>query len=106
VHGGTNDGFVNSLYQDILGRVPDYPSGMNWVQALNNGTSRSAAAGSLFSSPEYLNDLVMSYYQQFLGRGAVQAELASWLQLLQAGATDQVVLSGILGSPEAFGKRT
>jgi hypothetical protein len=105
VHGGTNDSFVNALYQDVLGRNPGPGEEAGWLQALNSGVSRQAVAAAFFTSTEYVQNLVLAYYQEFLGRLADAAGLAGWTAL-QPKQTDQGVLAGILGSSEGFTNRS
>src|SRR5207253_6456122 len=44
LHGGTNDGFVNALYQDVLGRAPEPNGQAYWLQQLASGKSRTDVA--------------------------------------------------------------
>jgi hypothetical protein len=98
--GGTNTGFLNAIYQDALGRMPD-PTGLSgWQQALANGMSRTQVAAAVFGSPEYQQDLVLSFYEQFLGRAADPSGLQGWLAALQHGMTDQQIIAAFVGSPE------
>ena len=56
--GGTNGGYVNALYNSILGRAADPAGYATWVNALNTGTSRAAVAQGFLTSTEYRQDLV------------------------------------------------
>jgi uncharacterized repeat protein (TIGR01451 family) len=100
--GGTNDGFLNALYMDGLGRAVDAAGRAAWDQALANGSSRTQVAAGIFSSPEYANDLVNNYYTTYLRRQADPAGLNAWVGQLLAGVKDQRVLADILGSAEYF----
>jgi autotransporter-associated beta strand protein len=102
--GGTNDGFLNALYQDALNRMIDPGGHMTFLNALNNGAARSDVAATIFASTEYRNDLVQGYYMRFLHRGADAAGLAAWVNMLQGGARDEDVIAGIVGSAEYFGR--
>jgi parallel beta-helix repeat protein len=101
-HGGTNQGYVMGLYQQVLGRTPSVSELNSWVSALNAGQSRLAVAIGFLTSTEYRTDLVEADYNLYLGRSADSTGLANWVAALQAGATDQAVLAGILGSAEGF----
>src|SRR5262249_20972797 len=99
-HGSTNQGYVNGLYHDVLGRAGS-PTEVNaWVVALDGGTSRDQVAIDFLTSTEYRTDLVTGYYNEFLGRAPDSAGLNEWVAALKSGSTDQHVLAGILGSPE------
>ena len=103
-HGSTNQGYVNGLYHDVLGRAGS-PAEVNaWVVALDGGTSRDQVAVDFLTSTEYRTDLVTGYYSEFLGRAPDSAGLNGWVSALESGSTDQQVLAGILGSPEGFQK--
>src|SRR5581483_4364529 len=66
--GSTTSGFINALYQDALGRLPD-PQGSATIQhALDAGIDRGTIAKGVFTSTEYLNNLVAGYYPQYLHR--------------------------------------
>jgi hypothetical protein len=105
VHGGTNDSFVNALYQDVLGRNPGPSEEANLLQFLNGGGSRQVAVPGFFTSMEYVDNLVLGYYQDFLGRLAEAAGFAGWTSV-QPVLTDLGVLAGILGSTESFMNRS
>jgi hypothetical protein len=67
--------------------------------------SRGQVASLIFSSQEYLTDLVQFQYQGLLGRDADPAGLAGWIQFLQQGGTDQAMASFFLGLSESYAKR-
>ncbi len=105
LQGGTNQGFVGALYQDVLGRPAGPAEETSWLQALANGLARSVVAGGFLTSTEYQDDVVQGYYQQFLERPADAGSLASWVGGLAAGLLDPTVLAAILGSPEGFNEQ-
>jgi hypothetical protein len=95
--GGTALGFVQALYQTVLGRAPD-PSAMNLVTAVNFGIPLEQIALAVLKSPEAAQDAVQQDFLQFLGRVADAAGLAFWTQrYLQDPAT---FLVSFLGTPE------
>jgi hypothetical protein len=98
--GATNDGFLNALYEDALGRAIDPSGEAASTQALAAGMSRVEVAATIFSSPEYQQKLVESYYQRFLRRPVDPEGLAAWVESLQRGATDAQVLAGFVTSQE------
>jgi uncharacterized repeat protein (TIGR01451 family) len=100
--GGTNDGFLNALYQDGLGRVVDAGGRATWDQALASGVSRTQVAAQLFSSLEYDLDLVNNDYAAYLRRPADAAGLNDWVAQLLGGVGSDQVLAGLLASDEYF----
>jgi hypothetical protein len=98
--GGTNDGFLNALYMNGLGRAVDPAGQAAWDQALATGSSRTQVAAGIFSSPEYELDLVKNYYTTYLRRQADPAGLNAWAALLLGGVKDQQVLADIVASAE------
>jgi len=106
LHGGNNLAFLDALYEDALGRLPD-PFGLDsFSQALAGGATPAAVAALVFGSPEYQQNLVETGYQAILGRQADPGGLAFFEQALANGTTDQMLLADLLGSGESFGERT
>jgi hypothetical protein len=98
--GGTNTGFLNALYQDVLNRPIDAGGQTGFLAALTNGATRIQVAASIYGSTEYRQVLVKGYYQQFLMRSADQAGLDGFVAALQNGARDEQVIASILSSGE------
>jgi hypothetical protein len=98
--GGTNTGFVQALYQDVLGRRYGQAELANWVTALQGGVSRAAAVAAFLASGEYHQLLVESAYQHFLGRAADGTGLAALVGAFNAGQTDESVLAPLVTAAE------
>lgn len=98
--GGTNDGFLNALYQDLLNRLPDDIGRASFTSLLDGGTSRDNVARIILSSLEYRRVLVESFYQRFLHRPADGGGLNSFVTSLGEGQTDEQVIANIVGSLE------
>lgn len=98
--GGTNQGFVNALYADVLNRSADPGGSQAAVQALNQGASRMSVASAIIDSTEGLQDLVSSYYVALLNRPADTAGLNSAVSAVQSGTNIDTVIAGIAGSQE------
>jgi uncharacterized delta-60 repeat protein len=81
--GGTNSGFLTALYKDALNRTIDDAGKAGFNQMLANGVSRTDLAAALFSSNEYLQDLVQGFYLSFLRRPGDSAGVAMFVNLLQ-----------------------
>jgi hypothetical protein len=103
--GATNDGFLNALYEDTLGRAIDPSGEAEFTQALVAGMSRVQVAAAIFSTTEHQQKLVESYYQSFLRRPADPVGVAAWVNALQSGSSDAQVLAEIVGSEEYRGHR-
>jgi len=98
--GGTNSGFIDAVYQDLLGRAPD-PSGFSTFSSqLASGVSRTQVALEIDNSTESRTDTVQGFYESLLGRPADPGGLYQWVNLLNSGATDEQVLAAIASSQE------
>jgi Domain of unknown function (DUF4214) len=104
--GGTNKGWIDALYQALLGRQPDPSGEMFWVNALNNGESRDQVANGFTGSTEGLGDRVLQTYERYLGRGASASEIAFWVGQYHQGATNEVIVTSFIGSDEFFNDAT
>jgi hypothetical protein len=101
--GGTNDGFLHALYQDVLKRAID-PTGLaSFTQALAGGATRAQVATAILTSTEFRQDLVQSDYQSFLHRAADNGGLMNFVQALNAGRRDEEIVADIVASAEYFG---
>jgi hypothetical protein len=108
--GGTNSGWVNQVYQDLLGRAPD-PGSQGFLTQLNAGVARSLVAAALLGSTEYRTDLITQVYTTYLQRQPGPGDIQAWLPLLAQGSAgagqpspDELFLTGVIGSPEYFVK--
>jgi uncharacterized protein GlcG (DUF336 family) len=100
--GGSNDGFLDALYRDTLGRPIDPAAQAALDGLLAKGESRTAVAAGVLASPEHRQALVGGYYQEFLGRAADPSGLAAFTAALGAGTRDEVVVAGLVGSDEFY----
>jgi hypothetical protein len=98
--GGTTNGFLNRVYEDVLNRAVDATGESTYGAELNAGMSRTAVAYQILTSPEYREDLVNSFYEQFLHRPADPTGMSFWLNQLSQGTTDQEMIAGIVSSNE------
>jgi uncharacterized protein GlcG (DUF336 family) len=101
-HGGTNSGFVNGLYQDILGRSPSPGEVTYWDGQLAGGETRSTVAAAFVDSPEHFDTLIQADYMNFLNRSADPGALAYWQSYLVGGGSvvsfEEQLLLARLGS--------
>ena len=97
----TDGVFVQSLYENVLGRAGD-PAGINsWTQALEAGTSRGAVVASFISSPESDQRAIDADYNDFLGRAGDTAGVNYWMAQVENGSqTLAEVAAQFAGSSE------
>ena len=93
--------FVQSLYENILGRAGD-PAGINnWTQLLGAGTSRGAVAASFIGSPESSQISIDGDYNDFLARVGDTSGVNSWVAQIQNGSMTMAEVAAMFaGSPE------
>jgi hypothetical protein len=96
--GGTTDGFLDALFQDVLGRLPTSAE-----RASYGGLARDQAAMQLLASTEARTRLIQADFAMFLHRNPTDAELNLFLGQLGSGVSDEGVAAGILGSDEYLG---
>jgi hypothetical protein len=102
-NGGTDNGFLNGLYQTVLGRAPDSAGESNWLAALGNGWSRTQVAYAFTDSSEQLSQKVIGYYQTFLHRAPNSAsDVSYWVNAMQNGVHDENVMASFIGSQEYY----
>jgi hypothetical protein len=101
--GGTDQGWENTMYNDVFNRPID-PTGKATIDtSLKKGETRLDIGRKVFASDEFRFDFINGLYMRFLGRPAEQAGINQWLGYMQAGHRDEEVIAGIVGSPEYFG---
>jgi len=100
----SNSDFVESLYENVLGRAGE-PSGTAfWLAALGSGTSRATVAADFVTSTESALRVVNGDYTAFLQRSGEPSGVNFWLNRLQSGAlTLPQVAADFLGSTEYAG---
>ena len=106
--GNPNDAYLNSLYQNLMGRQAD-PEGFGyWQKKLNEGSIEQPDVLHAFAqSPEfqglYKTDpsrAVSALYQTALGRAPDQEGLNAWTQQAKQGLDLGQLVSGFTGSEE------
>ncbi len=99
--GGTNAGWLNHLYTDLLGRARDAGS-QPLLDALTHGTSRLQVANAVLAGAEYRGRVVTALFSRFLGRAASAGDVRMWGQFLTSGGTDEQLVNALLASAEYF----
>ena len=93
--------YVESLYVDVLDRIPSQAEIDSWVAAMSNGLSRDALAASIVQSDEARTRIVDGQYVAYLGRLPVASEVDACLSFLDAdGGNIDALAEVLLGSPE------
>jgi hypothetical protein len=96
--------FVMGLYADVLGRSASNAEVAGWLQALQGGLSRDAAAQAFLTSQEADVRVVNGFYANFLQRAADPAgEQAAVAALQSSRLTLEEVGESFLASDEYYG---
>jgi hypothetical protein len=91
--------YVQTLYNEVLGRTGSLPELDSWVAILNSQGQAAVAKGILRSS-EALGQIVDGFYLRFLGRQSDPGGRANWISFLQHGGTEEQLENLFLTSPE------
>jgi Domain of unknown function (DUF4214) len=89
--GGTRNGFVAALYQDVLGTYPDQGAVAYFTQELAGGATRAAVAQQVETSPAARQRWLVALYAKYLHHAPSGAA--------PFGGREQVI-SQIIGSDE------
>jgi hypothetical protein len=94
--------YVDTLYQQLLGRDSD-PAGVNtFTNQLNNGVTRQQIVLEIEASPEYQNVLIGIAYGTYLHRNSDPKGQSDAFQSLQKGGNFSDIENAILSSNEYF----
>lgn len=105
-HGGAGQGWITSLYQNLLNRTPGASEVQYWLNQLAAGESPASVAYAFANSVERQSDLVASYYQQYLHRSGSPAEINGWVNQLENGSlTNEQVIAAFVSSQEYYQER-
>ena len=102
--GGTNNGFLTALFQDVLGRGIDPGALTAFGNLLASGTSRSQVANVILSSTEYLESVVKGAYVRLLGRAGDTAGINAYVAFLRGGGRQEDLFVIFGASAEYFGR--
>lgn len=100
--GGTNDAFLEALYQDVLGRNIDPFGEALYKSWLAFGVSRKTIAWTLLKSVESNGEVTEDLYQQWLGREPDTAGKLYFTGWLQVGVSEARVSAALAASDEYF----
>ena len=95
--------FIDSLYQNVLGRAEATAERDAWLQSLQSGVTRAQVAQRFVTSTEAYTRTIENLYRQDLGRPSDATGLHGWVTALETGAlTSEQVEAGFLGSTEYY----
>ncbi len=101
--GKNNAQFVQSLFEDLVGRAPDAaeetPTSIDFLKA----NSRDKLAAVVADTEEFRAYWTQNFYQTWLGRAASQSEATASAAQLEAGGI-ATLASSVLASPAYFQK--
>ena len=100
--GGTSKAWVDEMYFDLLGRLPDAQGEAYWISVLSGGGSRANVANGFAASSEREGATVKTDYQTFLSRSPGNTEVNQWVNSFHNGTTNEQVVAGFVGSQEYF----
>jgi hypothetical protein len=100
--GGTNTGYLNAMYQDVLNRPIDPGAAQAFGAYLASGGSRDFLSAFVVNSQESVTDLVNSHYQAYLNRNIDPSGAGTWIPFELQGNPDELVIAAIIGSIEFF----
>jgi hypothetical protein len=100
--GGTDKGWVDLLYSDLLGRLPDGTGEDYWIGALQNNTGRSTVALGFTASVERAKLRIQGSYLRFLGRPADDQGLNFWVNAFAHGSTNEDIVTEFLSTAEYY----
>jgi hypothetical protein len=96
---GSARAFVQTLYNEVLGRTGRLAELDPWVNVLGS-QGQNAVSDGIRRSPEALGRVVDQLYIRFLGRESDSTGRAGWIGFLQSGGTLEQVETLFLTSPE------
>lgn len=99
--GGTNAGWINRIYNDVLGRAPSASESSTFA-ALLGSSSRTTVGLAILNSNEAVTRRVQQYYPRFLRRAATPSETSALVSAITGGSSDEQVIALIVGADEYF----
>ena len=102
--GQTDSGWVQRLYQHVLGRAAGTSEVQYWVDVLTQGSDRDLVAAGFVTSTERLNSVVNGYYVDLLDRTIDPVGQQTWVAAIQNGSRTEAVVGGIISSAEYYAK--
>ncbi len=104
--GGTNGAYLDHVYQDVLGRVPDAAGRAYWVAKLDGGADRGSVALQFINTSEFRHVVIDDQFLRFLDRKATPSEVTTWTTTLATSPTGEQDLIASLAASTAYFDRT
>ena len=101
--GGTADGWVTDLYEEILLRAPDGGGLAHWAGMARSGVSPTTIAADFYGSLESRRTRVTALYEALLGRLPDAGGLDHWSERLKNGR--DIELAVLLASSTEYYRR-
>lgn len=98
--GGTDQGWIQALYRDLLGRAADGGGVSYWVGQLGAGQPRSAVSANFYRSNESRRDRAGSLHEDVLGSRLADPGLQQWADRL--AFVGDVRLAADLAATQSF----
>ena len=105
LHGSNNTMFVDAMFEDVLGRLPDDTELATDLQSLANGKSRQSLAQNLLKTSEYFMGVAETEIVSLTGSEPDSATLIADANQLQHGQILGQLVSNVLGSTTAVANR-
>src|SRR5262249_29954957 len=103
--GGTPFGFINAVFQDVLGHAADAAAIAFWGPVLAQ-TSPTEFAFRVLQTVEADQAVIRTTYQATLRRPVDASRLSYWTGVLQGGFDDDDFLASLAASDEYYRKAT
>ncbi|NLD77766.1 MAG: polysaccharide deacetylase family protein [Acidimicrobiales bacterium] len=97
--GGTDAGWLDHVYELVLGRSPDAGGRAYWLGRLTGGEGRERVAAALWATPQSLWRRVDASYRKVLGRPGDPGGITHWSTV--AAAEGDAALDAALASTQA-----
>jgi hypothetical protein len=103
--GGTDAGFVDLLFQRLVGHSPSTATRNNLVAQIEGGRSRATVATRVYQRQDSRNQRVDALFDQYLHRAPTAERRAHYAQVLVT-KSDTFVVTKLVGSQEYFTNAT
>ena len=100
--GGSDGGWIDAVYQALLGRAADAGGQSYWSGRLTAGETRVQVAQGFTTSAESEKAQINGDYLRYLGRPADDAGMSHWLDQFAAGSTNEDLIAAFTGSDEYY----
>jgi len=99
IAGGTNAGWINRMFNDVLGRSPSAAETTAFLTQLGSNSRLNVGLGIL-NSGEAITRRVQQAFPRLLRRTATPVEQTTFIAALLGGTTDEQFLAQLLASDE------